>query len=61
MLQRSPTYIVALPAVDKIAAAMRKVLPEMAVYRLSRVRNIGMQRALVRSVAEVPDSCARSS
>ncbi|MCW2498076.1 NAD(P)/FAD-dependent oxidoreductase [Jatrophihabitans sp.] len=45
MLQRSPTYIVSLPAVDKIAAAMRKFLPEMAVYRLSRIRNIGIQRA----------------
>ena len=44
MLQRSPTYIVSLPAVDKIAAAMRKFLPEMTVYRLSRIRNIGIQR-----------------
>jgi len=44
MLQRSPTYIIALPAVDKIAVWMRKFLPEMAVYRLSRIRNIGIQR-----------------
>jgi len=44
MLQRSPTYIISLPAVDKIAAWMRKFLPEMAVYRLSRIRNIGIQR-----------------
>ena len=44
MLQRSPTYIVALPAEDKIAEWMRRFLPEMAVYRLSRIRNIGIQR-----------------
>ena len=44
MLQRSPTYIIALPGEDKIAAWMRKFLPEMVVYRLSRIRNIGIQR-----------------
>jgi cation diffusion facilitator CzcD-associated flavoprotein CzcO len=46
MLQRSPTYIVSLPAVDKISAAMRKILPDMAVYRISRARNIVLQRVM---------------
>ena len=46
MLQRSPTYVVALPAVDKISAAMQKVLPDNVVYRLARSRNIAVQRLL---------------
>ena len=46
MLQRSPTYVVALPAVDKISAALQKVLPDNVVYRLARGRNIAIQRLL---------------
>ncbi|HEV7205126.1 MAG TPA: NAD(P)/FAD-dependent oxidoreductase [Jatrophihabitans sp.] len=46
MLQRSPSYILSLPAEDKISAGMRKVLPKSVVYKLSRARNIGMQRAI---------------
>lgn len=46
MLQRSPTYIVSLPAIDNIAAAMGRVLPESVVYKLTRSRNIGLQRAI---------------
>ena len=45
MLQRSPTYIVSLPAVDKISAGLRKVLPDSVVWKLARARNIGVQRA----------------
>ena len=46
MLQRSPSYILSLPAVDKIVAGMQKVLPDQLVYRLVRGRNIAIQRAL---------------
>ncbi|WP_375475869.1 flavin-containing monooxygenase [uncultured Jatrophihabitans sp.] len=46
MLQRSPTYIVSLPARDKIAEAMLRVLPEGVVYKLARTRNIAVQRAI---------------
>jgi cation diffusion facilitator CzcD-associated flavoprotein CzcO len=46
MLQRSPSYIVSLPAVDKISLAMRKVLPADLVYRLARGRNILLQRGM---------------
>jgi len=45
MLQRSPTYIIALPDDDTIAAAMRKArIPEKVVYKVSRARNIALQR-----------------
>jgi cation diffusion facilitator CzcD-associated flavoprotein CzcO len=46
MLQRSPTYIVSLPAVDKLSAALQRVLPENTVYKLARGRNIAVQRLI---------------
>lgn len=40
MLQRSPTYIVARPAQDKIANFLRAVLPAKAAYALTRWKNV---------------------
>jgi len=40
MLQRSPTYIVSRPAVDKIANFLRAVLPARAAYALTRWKNV---------------------
>jgi len=40
MLQRSPTYIVSMPEQDKIANALRRVLPARWAYGLSRWKNI---------------------
>jgi monooxygenase len=40
MLQRSPTYVFTRPAKDKIANFLRKVLPNMMAYRLSRTKNV---------------------
>ncbi len=40
MLQRSPTYIVSLPAADALANALRRVLPANVVYNLTRWRNV---------------------
>ncbi len=40
MLQRSPSYIVALPAEDPIAKALRRVLPARASYPLMRWKNV---------------------
>ncbi|WP_180049267.1 NAD(P)/FAD-dependent oxidoreductase [Acinetobacter sp. YH12144] len=46
MLQRSPTYIASVPSIDIIYDKMRKVLPEDVAYKLTRARNIGVQRAV---------------
>ena len=43
MLQRSPTYITALPAEDPFAAALRKRLPTRMVYPLVRWKNVALQ------------------
>src|SRR5262249_29788947 len=40
MLQRSPTYIISAPARDRIANGLRRVLPAMWAYRLSRWKNV---------------------
>ena len=42
MLQRSPTYVVSVPRVDRIAAGLRRLLPEKAAYVVSRWKNVGM-------------------
>ncbi len=42
MLQRSPSYVVSLPAVDPLAGLARRVLPEMAAYRLVRLKNVAL-------------------
>lgn len=46
MLQRSPTYIASVPAIDMIYDRMRKILPEDVAYKLTRARNIGVQRGI---------------
>ena len=46
MLQRSPTYIASIPSIDFVYDKMRKVLPEDVAYKLTRARNIGMQRGI---------------
>ena len=40
MVQRSPTYIVARPARDRIAAVLQKALPARAAHWLTRWKNI---------------------
>ncbi len=44
MVQRSPTYVVSLPARDKIANMLRKFLPEKLAYAITRFKNIELQR-----------------
>ena len=43
MLQRSPSYVVSLPAVDGLAERARRWLPEMAAYHLVRAKNVALQ------------------
>ncbi|MFB2539369.1 MULTISPECIES: flavin-containing monooxygenase [unclassified Acinetobacter] len=46
MLQRSPTYVVALPEQDQLYLKLQKILPQPWVYQLARQRNILTQQAL---------------
>jgi cation diffusion facilitator CzcD-associated flavoprotein CzcO len=40
MLQRSPTYVISLPAEDFIANSLRRVLPVKLAYLLTRWKNV---------------------
>ncbi|MFK7978965.1 MAG: flavin-containing monooxygenase, partial [Saprospiraceae bacterium] len=44
MLQRSPTFVVAAPDIDKLAVFTNKILPAKAAYSMNRWRKILMQR-----------------
>ncbi|HEY9373717.1 NAD(P)/FAD-dependent oxidoreductase [Streptomyces sp.] len=47
MLQRSPSYVLSLPAHDPLAVLLRKAgVPAGLVHRLGRSRNIALQRAM---------------
>ncbi|MFC3103689.1 flavin-containing monooxygenase [Salinisphaera aquimarina] len=46
MLQRSPSYIVSLPAVDRISERLQRWLPDDWVFAMARRRNIGIQRLM---------------
>jgi cation diffusion facilitator CzcD-associated flavoprotein CzcO len=45
MLQRSPTYVMSLPSVDKMTAIQRRILPRGLSDRITRARNIAVWRA----------------
>ncbi|ULQ47645.1 NAD(P)/FAD-dependent oxidoreductase [Flagellatimonas centrodinii] len=54
MLQRSPTYILTVPAVDPIARNLQRLLPSKLAYRLNRGRNIAINRLLYRMARARP-------
>ncbi|EKF74713.1 monooxygenase flavin-binding family protein [Alcanivorax hongdengensis A-11-3] len=60
MLQRSPTYVATVPEVDPISVGMRRFLPEMAVYRFARARNIGIQRLVFKLSKQRPKLVRRA-
>ncbi|MBA2763381.1 MAG: NAD(P)/FAD-dependent oxidoreductase [Thermoleophilaceae bacterium] len=43
MLQRSPTYIVSMPAKDPVADLLRKTLPSKVAYSIARWKNVAIQ------------------
>jgi cation diffusion facilitator CzcD-associated flavoprotein CzcO len=55
MLQRSPTYIISAPEQDKIANWLRRVLPAMWAYRLSRWKNVGFMIYLYQLCRRFPN------
>lgn len=55
MLQRSPTYIISVPAVDHVAQKMQKFMPANLVFKLTRKRNIAIQNLLYRGSKRFPN------
>jgi len=59
MLQRSPTYIIAMPSRDKIANFARSLLPANAAYALSRWKNIVRQAFFYAGSRRYPSAMKR--
>ncbi|MDH4108395.1 MAG: NAD(P)/FAD-dependent oxidoreductase [Gammaproteobacteria bacterium] len=59
MLQRSPTYVIAMPDRDVIANTLRRLLPEKWAYAITRWKNIGMQRWIYRRARSNPEKVRR--
>lgn len=55
MLQRSPTYMVSMPAEDALANGMRKVLPQGLAYHLTRLRKVVFQQIFFRLARNRPE------
>jgi monooxygenase len=59
MLQRSPTYVVSWPDVDRVAQALRTVLPDRWAYRLTRWKNTKFQQTVYRRARADPETVKR--
>jgi cation diffusion facilitator CzcD-associated flavoprotein CzcO len=58
MLQRSPTYVMALPGVDVVADVLRRFLPAGLAHRLLRVKNV-LKFQVIYSVSRRAPALAR--
>ncbi|WP_072690317.1 flavin-containing monooxygenase [Rhodococcus marinonascens] len=54
MLQRSPTYILALPGADKVANGLRRLLPSRLAYALTRLKNATVSTAIYQLCQRYP-------
>lgn len=54
MLQRSPTYILSVPAVDPLASALRERLPSQLAYDVIRWKNVLVGMALYQACRRFP-------
>jgi monooxygenase len=59
MLQRSPSYVVAIPSRDKFATALRQALPDGAAHRLARMKNILLAMGFYHLLRRAPEFSKR--
>lgn len=59
MLQRSPSYVASLPAKDKLAVFLAKILPTKWVHRFMRWRNMSIHRFVYKMSVRFPDRARR--
>ena len=55
MLQRSPTYIVSLPAEDAIANFLRRIMPDAWAYKIARWKNVAYLLYVYQMAQRVPN------
>jgi cation diffusion facilitator CzcD-associated flavoprotein CzcO len=54
MLQRTPTYIMPIPRVDRLAVALTKLLGAKRGYAVTRFKNIWIERGIVKGLRVLP-------
>jgi cation diffusion facilitator CzcD-associated flavoprotein CzcO len=59
MLQRSPTYVISMPEQDVIANFLRRIMPAMWAYRLSRWKNVGFMTYIYQLSQRFPNFVKR--
>jgi monooxygenase len=59
MLQRSPSYVTALPATDGLAAALLRVLPAGPAHTLNRAKNVLLTQAFYELARRRPERVKR--
>jgi monooxygenase len=59
MLQRSPTYMISMPAIDPLAQFMRKILPESWAYNVNRSIRVFFQQFFFRFARNRPKAFAK--
>ncbi|MBP47055.1 MAG: FAD-containing monooxygenase EthA [Myxococcales bacterium] len=59
MVQRSPSYIVPWPEKDRLANALRRVLPDKTAYAITRWKNITLQQVVYRQTRIRPETVRR--
>lgn len=55
MLQRSPTWVASAPDIDKWANRLRRFLPPMLAYRITRRKNIALQQQVYHQTRVRPE------
>lgn len=59
MLQRSPSYVLSLPAFDKLSTWLKRFLPEDWVFSIARKRNILLQQLIYKASRRYPHAMRR--
>ena len=59
MLQRSPTYMGVKPSEDRLANALKKILPEQTAYNWTRAKNVFISHAEYNFVRKKPESAKK--
>ncbi|MCW1427663.1 flavin-containing monooxygenase [Novosphingobium sp. JCM 18896] len=56
MLQRTPSWYLTRPALDKVASWLRRLLPDRLAHTLSRIKNVRMQDFLFSKSRDEPEA-----
>lgn len=59
LLQRTPSYYFAVPALDRVALVLRRLLPARWAYALTRTKNVALGACLFRRSRRQPEKVRR--